>query len=847
MKNCWRSLTLTLAIGTTALAKAEESISFAHRTPLAAREGQSVVIEGQMLGASEVESVELVYRSGSESWRNLEFELVSADHYRVEIPGSDVRPPTLDYYVVAVDFLANRHAALASEARPVQIKVEASPGARVAPAPPPPKPASPPAAPTKSPPKPALVPVPPPRPPAPAPQAERATPLSTTQRRATSVSVIDKDTIAAMGARTLLDVLAAVAEIETWRDVAGFDRVAVRGRGEEGDVLLIVDGLVQNSVYDGRAFWRLPAGIIEQVVVQRGGVSDRDGVIGLAGTVAVTTRRQQAGRAQLALGTHLSHRRDPEAQRYGSYLFAASGGFDAQPASVKGFAALDVTDGTQATIGEDALSLTGQASAAPGPVQDQGLRFAGGAALTLEEILPGSLTFSGRYFLERRGAEVGLISTYGPLSFVTLHVANVQAEHLLTESEKYSLRYRFGASLERFTRSFELAPEGFLVGTSRMNRDFIEEVTGGLFGVFGEGESTMKPAADHRLRLGLLVTHHRGSEPEVKRTLDPFGVVQDLTTIDYPTLPVVLTRTGVFGHLLDTWQMHVDLSVEFGLRVAYLSDVAMEANKQVNPVARLTYRATDRLDVEAGYGASYRSPTLADYTDRVATTLPQGLRGDRTVGVVDLPGAVQHTMEVGLAYARALERLDTHARAGLFYQRLTDSFAALPGESQSDPTSGLTAVSVRPEVDQIGAQVEGRVEVGEEASLHLASWWTRSSDTGLAGVTLLTDVAQLGALMSLRLRLAQLIDAHLQARYRALRRNNIRTPDERLHSFELPADLSVQVAVRTKPLWELVRLGVVAHNVFDAERNDPPPRPDLLPGMVPGEGLEVLFTVEVGE
>ncbi|MBI3178900.1 MAG: TonB-dependent receptor plug domain-containing protein, partial [Deltaproteobacteria bacterium] len=398
-----RSLALGIGLCCAGVAAAQTPISFVHRAPLFAREGNSVVIEGQMLGASEVESVELVYKSGAEAWRNLEFELVSADHYRVEIPGGEVRPPTLEYYVVAIDFLENRHAALANETQPVQVRVEASPSAATsaAPAPaPPPKPA----------PKPAPKPSPeraatPPRKAAPGalpmPQA-----AAVDRRAATRVTIIERDTMDAMGARTLLDVLAAAPAIEVWRDVAGFDRVAVRGRAEEGDVLLVIDGLVQNSVYDGRAFWRLPAGVIEQVVIERGAASLRDGMAGLAGTVAVSTRRNQAKRVQAAAGSHLSHTRDGDARTYGSYALVASGGVDAAPAAVTAFAALDLTDGTQATVREDALSSAGLASEAPGPAQDHSLRLAGGAALSLDEIMPGSFTLAGHYLLERRGAQV---------------------------------------------------------------------------------------------------------------------------------------------------------------------------------------------------------------------------------------------------------------------------------------------------------------------------------------------------------------------------------------------------------------------------------------------------------
>src|SRR5206468_2378250 len=243
---------------------AAADIVFATRPPASIAEGEAVVIEGQMRGAKDVESAELFYRSAATGgWHNLEFELVAGDHYRVEIPADDVRPPLLEYYVVAVDFLENRHAALASEDHPVEIKVETGRGGKpgkgehTAPATRPAK-----GAPAK-------------KGKAVAGVAQESKPIATAQNREplAALRTVTREEIQAMGARTLIDVLAAVPEVDAWRDSEGFDRVAIRGRGVDGDVLLRLDGQVLNNPYDGRANFRLPADLIDQVVIRRGGAA----------------------------------------------------------------------------------------------------------------------------------------------------------------------------------------------------------------------------------------------------------------------------------------------------------------------------------------------------------------------------------------------------------------------------------------------------------------------------------------------------------------------------------------------------------------------------------------------
>ncbi|MCK5690564.1 hypothetical protein KAI87_14895, partial [Myxococcota bacterium] len=84
----------------------EVLIYLEHTPPGALRIGQRAIIEGSMEGANEVEIVHLYFRSSATAkWQRLEMDQVRGVNYRAIIPAKSVQPPSLEYYVVAIDFL----------------------------------------------------------------------------------------------------------------------------------------------------------------------------------------------------------------------------------------------------------------------------------------------------------------------------------------------------------------------------------------------------------------------------------------------------------------------------------------------------------------------------------------------------------------------------------------------------------------------------------------------------------------------------------------------------------------------------------------------------------------------
>jgi outer membrane receptor protein involved in Fe transport len=844
---------LLMAVAAEPALAADPEISFVHEPAPSCRAGEPLVVEGHMLGASEVESAELYYRTArTRGWRTLEVELVQGDQYRVELPADDIREPTVEYYVVAVDFLENRIPALGSEAQPITITV--LPGAtgdtgEVIKLPPdgaqkPEPPAPPPDRGTQPPP--AMISTP-------APAVGRAASLGDFAAFGTS-TILEAAQIETLTARTLLDVLLAIPEVDISYDVSGFARVALRGMNADGDVLLTVDGQVLNNEWDGRAFWALPADMVSRVEVRRGPAAGLGLEGHLAGVIAVTTRTGEARLFLLSAGTHASHLADESAKRGLAYDVATHGGLRLSPLLISGFAAVTVSEGTQATVRTDAYSSPASVSEAPGPMKDRGLRFAAGGELFLSDLLPGELTLQARLAFERRGAGIGFVDTYGPSSELDWYVGLLQLKHRLVLDAGLELHSRIALDLQATARHFQLTPRGFTLSDrngdgnpERFADGVIEEARVTTFGIAADLGADWRLMGGHTLRGGVLVSRRQAELPGLKRNIDSTGAAQALTTVYTGPAGGALARTLVSARLEDDWAAHAKVDFTLGLRFSWLSDLpAIDVAKMLNPQVGVIYRPIDTVAIKMLYGSTFRPPTFAERSERSAASLPSALAEDRLVGNPQLVAAAAHTIETGAEYNGTLGGLGYAARLDGSYSRFVDSIERLAGASLTDPESQRVLVSQRARIDAFSANVEGRVEFANRSYLYVGGWWYRLQDGEPAlGVTLLTSTPQQGAVLGVNLELGDVGELNLGARYGAERRNNVRTVLERLRSYRLPAYLLASATARTRLLWDTCRFGLSAHNLFDVDIRDPVPRPDLMPDQMANEGLALMFTVEV--
>src|SRR4051812_2161541 len=115
-----------------------------------------------------------------------------------------------------------------------------------------------------------------------------------------SVTVLDRETIAASGARTAADLLRFVPglDVTTNGTRGGFSTAQIRG-GDPNFTLVLLDGVPLNDatyqVGDVFDLEGLPAFAVERIEVVRGPLSSFYGSTGLSGVVNIVTRQGQAG------------------------------------------------------------------------------------------------------------------------------------------------------------------------------------------------------------------------------------------------------------------------------------------------------------------------------------------------------------------------------------------------------------------------------------------------------------------------------------------------------------------------------------------------------------------------
>jgi outer membrane cobalamin receptor len=138
------------------------------------------------------------------------------------------------------------------------------------------------------------------------------------------VTVLDREEIAASGARDLLDLLHQVPGFSVGVDVSGVVGVSFRGQwGHEGKVLFLIDGHELNeTLYSTTTLgMRVPASIIQRVEIIRGPGSALYGGYAELAVVNVFTRSPQE-LSGLAASSYYGHME----KGWGRFMTSASGG-----------------------------------------------------------------------------------------------------------------------------------------------------------------------------------------------------------------------------------------------------------------------------------------------------------------------------------------------------------------------------------------------------------------------------------------------------------------------------------------------------------------------------------------
>ena len=892
--------------------------AFLHTPPEAAAPGKDLVITGSITNAGQVRQARLRFRRiGTDRFEKTQMRSEGGDRYTAVIPGRFVRKPGVEYFVVIQDVLRQPHLIYASPDRPAQARIGV-PGKEPDKPKPTPKP--------EVAPKPAegevnpfetaeefelrtgkkrddsggdadttVMPILPPVDdegaavlPGQDPDlldefavfsAEDSTSLAASYSQKTSeaaaiISVVSRQRIEQMGARTLLDVLKALPGVETGKDVSGFDRVSMRGVRKDGEILLLVDGHRWNNFYNGRPYWAIPADIIERVEVIRGPGSALYGTSAFVGVVNVVTRETSGFWADAGFGSFLTPRA------------AAGGGFSAAGFNLHGAGDAGWTSGPQLRIQEDAASTT----VLDREERDKFIQAWGfDTALALKADYAGDWMAGGKLYTrgqaayELRGPYLGRFDTAGPDTTLSWLVLSLDLGYRHPILDTGSVDVRVYGDQHNIDQTWQLTPYGYSYPVTVEGQPQVQTFDSGVLSRTAYSANTLGTearvdipiVATNRLVVGsqleFLFIPDGGFLLEVNRTADG-RALGGLAAPDADQIPLEQNGQGRLAaglYLQDEWQLLDPLFLTVGVRLSYFSDVDFDPLTHITPRAGLVWEIIDNLNLKLLYATAFRAPTFEESYDQTPLAFADFSPGVHLGNPELLPVFLQ-TGETALSYDFTFAGFRYRVGSNLFYTQIRKSIDAIDESGTQEPLQNSGGRDI------IGAELDGRVEFTAGSYLYAAFGWVRSCHKVVtaeeeeailaeeerfdifpacqqplappegeeqATYSLLTEVPQYRLNIGANLEIGDLADLHLLTMFGGERRNNVRSTLESIRTYKIPAYALVNVNLRTKPIMDIFGFELTLLNALDFPYLDDVPRPDRVKGLLPREGVAAYASI----
>ncbi|RMG11470.1 MAG: TonB-dependent receptor [Deltaproteobacteria bacterium] len=875
-------LLCVVALFLAAPASAQSWVAFLHTPPEVQPAGSDLVLAGSVIGLGKGQEVDVVYRSAATSgYRRVPVRAAFGDTWQAVIPGRDVAPPFLEYYVEVRSASGARQAIFASAQAPQRVPVQgatapvategraAPPASRTESTPPPETPGATPREAedeeaalytAEAPPPPAHAPpaqsdrAPPRRPPAraapPAAPAEDnelleelalftqedpvtlATLDSQSVTRAPAiVSVISDEEMRAMGARTLVEVLKTIPGLEVSRDVQGFWRLAVRGIRSDAEVLLLYDGHRLGNLYDARQLYELPVEHLERVEVIRGPGSALYGT----GAFLAVVNLVPSSRGGLSLAGSIDS--------FGVGSAHAGYGLDLGRGRLRFEIDFEGGKGYSKPVETDAFRDSGAGHV------DDGHALVQGAVRGTHAAPGGEITWSLRAIHQDRRALLGAFDVVGPNSWLlwSVFLGDISYRLALDSGE---LTFRLRGDLQDVRRRFQITPEGYDTGQAVFERGIFEitrhQTASAGFDLTGRFE--LFPG--NVLTVGSSL--EQGGLLEYAYLLDvgPAG-----EKLDAPATPPGISppaegltqRLSIGLFVQDQWRLGEDLDLVAGLRGDLFlggvgrDDPAAPPGEQglavsINPRLGFVWSPSEAWTFKALAGTAYRVPTFEELTSQ----LPENdLARGRFEGNPTLDPVRIQTAELGAEHRFAAGSHRVRLRANAFANQFLGRIEAV------DLTGNVTPLFNRDGAILVfGAEGEGRVDFGPRDWLSIGGAWFRGIDTQAPpGRNLLTDVPQLRFILQANVGLGAYFDLHARALLGAERRNLARSSLEALRRFAIPPYALLDFTLRTTPIGGVFSVALSVQNALDVPYQDDVPRPDRVPGLLPGPGLSARLTL----
>ncbi|HUB06740.1 MAG TPA: TonB-dependent receptor [Myxococcales bacterium] len=657
------------------------------------------------------------------------------------------------------------------------------------------------------------------------------------------VTVYDHRQISAMGARTLLDVLRTSTGIDIGRTPLGDDQVIFRGATNPAELLVLIDGMRINSVYDGYAPMDLPVALIDRVEILRGPGSALYGTDAFAGVVQVFTRhpegvtafvdtedsgggalRLDGFRYQLGAGNHT-----------GKFYYGASISQSTRTGAVESIGNDVLNPPASSGVAPLLSPLTGSSqSAAPGDLSDWRNQLVGDARVSGQDLLTEGdvLALTGRLYSESHGEYFGPLGTLAPDGSLSRAQDQAQLSYEVPLSAVFSLTTRLYLDRERIDDLLDLSPAGYVAVPPGLSSGFFPEgqqtsltLTTWTYG--GEGRLTARLPFHNTATAGVQVEDQSVTAYSAASNFSPGGaylggLVEDANA---GRLASGVSRTIIGAYVQDIFEPWTPLAITAGLRLDDYSDFGTSWNPRVSVV----YRPWRYLWVKALYANAFSAPTFQELYDNSNADL-NGYVSNPSLGPERIwtgEGEVGVTLPVG-----ASGGFDASVNA--FHNDVTGSIEEIPLFGNDTPLANAADLSQWGLEGQIRLRFKWLSVFGNASDMIDDQVTFSYSEAALqiqATSSEITDVprvlANLGASVGPFFGLTLTALGHFASE----RENDWRTALERLHAWTIPAEADLDVVLATATFWSFFRAFVAVYNVTDTPMYDPTPYATYVPNL----------------
>ncbi len=650
------------------------------------------------------------------------------------------------------------------------------------------------------------------------------------------VTVVDRREIAAMGARTLLDVLRRVTGVDVGRTSLGDDQITFRGQTNPAELLVLIDGQRINNPFNGYAPLDLPVAMIDRVEVLRGPGSALYGTDAFAGVIQVFTR-EPVGVVALAQAEDSgggAFRLDGQryqvgaGEREGKLYFGGSIG-----QAYRGGSLQTVSSDYLSTQNPSPLPSGGSQSATPGPLSDWRRQVTGDLHLKYSDALVDGdeLALVGRLYSETHGEYFGPLATYAPQGSIGLDQDEAQLSYKAPLGHDFRLFLRTYADRQSIDDLIALTPQGY----------FSNPPNGYANGFFPNGEERMLSVQSLVLggeaQLGVTLPFHNSATAGVQLErwlITGFSAQQNFTeagdAASFGPPPNAAPLAGVSRDILGAYVQDIfepisQLSATVGLRLDDYSDFGSSWNPRVS----IVYRPISNVWVKGLYATAFSAPTFQELYDNTNADLNGGYVGNPALGPERITTG---EAEVGASVPLTGGGLDLSANA--FHNGITGEIVQVPIFGQNNPLQNAADVSVWGLEAQLRLRIPGFSVFGNVSDLYddTATFEYQGPATQIGPtVSELTDVPRL--LANLGASVGPFFGLTLTAlgHYAYFRQSDQRTPLEAIHYWTIPAEADLDLVLSTQTFWSFFRAFVGVYNVTGTPIYNPTPFSQYVPNL----------------